>query len=201
MKGVRSIIGLFFVLFFCTGNITGQEKIEPFSEHNVVRGKVVDGDTIYMAHIDEVYIFPRRYNNWWQMRRYYRLVYNVKKAYPWAKLAGKRLKEINDHLVRLPTEKARKKYIKKMEEELMEEFEDDLKKLTITQGRILIKLIDRETGDTSYELVKELKGSFPAFFWQAVAHIFGSNLKATYDARGEDRIIEEIIIMIENGQI
>jgi hypothetical protein len=76
-----------------------------------------------------------------------------------------------------------------------------LRKLTFTQGRILIKLIDRETGHTTYEIVKELKGSLSAFFWQSVARIFGSNLKMEYDAKGDDRMIEDIVIRIENGML
>ena len=95
----------------------------------------------------------------------------------------------------------KRKYIKKMEKELFSDFEGDLKKLTITQGRLLIKLIDRETGDTTYEWVKELKGSLPAFFWQAIARIFGSNLKSEFDAPGKDRLIDEIILMIDAGII
>jgi hypothetical protein len=88
-----------------------------------------------------------------------------------------------------------------VENELMEEFSDELKSLTITQGRLLIKLIDRETGNTSYELLRELRGSFSAFFWQTVARLFGSNLKTTFDAEGEDKLIDQIVVLIENGQI
>lgn len=91
--------------------------------------------------------------------------------------------------------------MKQVEQELLVEFEDDLKQLTITQGRILIKLVDRETGSTSYELVKELRGTFSAFFWQTLARLFGSNLKSVYDPYGEDRLIEEIIFLIDRGQL
>jgi pyruvate dehydrogenase complex dehydrogenase (E1) component len=83
----------------------------------------------------------------------------------------------------------------------MAEFEDDLTKLTITQGRLLIKLIDRETGNTSFDLVKELRGSFSAFFWQAIARLFGSNLKSTFDKDGEDKLIDQILVLIDNGQL
>ena len=76
--------------------------------------------------------------------------------------------------------------MKQVEDELLRDYKDDLKKLTITQGRILIKLVYRETGDTSYELVEELRGKFSAFFWQALARLFGSNLKSEYDPQGED---------------
>jgi hypothetical protein len=83
----------------------------------------------------------------------------------------------------------------------MDEFEDEVKHLTITQGRILMKLIDRETGDTTYYLLKDLKGNLSAVFWQAVARVFGSNLKTTYDPDGEDKLIEQIVLMIEAGQL
>ncbi|MFK5968672.1 MAG: DUF4294 domain-containing protein, partial [Candidatus Marithrix sp.] len=87
------------------------------------------------------------------------------------------------------------------EKELKKEFEDELKNLTMTQGKLLIKLVDRETGKTTYELVKQLRGSLSAFFWQSLAKLFGSNLKTEYDAAGEDKLIEDILIRIDNGQI
>ncbi len=91
--------------------------------------------------------------------------------------------------------------MKEQEQLLREEFEDDIRHLTIRQGRLLIKLIDRETDKTSYELIKELKGSFSAFFWQTVARFFGENLKDQYDPAQEDKYIEEIVHRIENGQL
>ena len=118
-----------------------------------------------------------------------------------AKLAKEKLAEMDAHIATLHTDQERRKYVNQMEDELFSEYEDDLKKLTFTQGRLLIKLIDRETGDTTYEWVKELKGSVPAFFWQALARIFGSNLKTEFDAAGQDRLINDIILMIEAGMI
>lgn len=179
-----------------------QDKPRTGNDTYVIRAEIVDGDTIMVANIDEVYIFPEnKFRNRRERRRYSRLVHNVKVAYPWAKLAGRKLGEVNAKLLTMQTEQERKQYMEQVEQELKDEFEDDLKKLTITQGRILIKLVDRETGSTSYELVRELRGTFPAFFWQALARIFGSNLKAEYDPYGEDRMIEQIIIMIDHGQL
>ncbi len=168
----------------------------------VARRLILDGDTIWVADLDEVYIFPTHtFKNRWQYWRYTRLIYNVKKAYPWAKLAGQKLDEVEKHMGTLKTEKEQKEYIKQVEKELLDDYKEDLKHLTITQGRILIKLVDRETGDTSYELVKELRGNLSAAFWQALARLFGSNLKSEYDAAGEDRLIEEIVLKIEAGQL
>jgi hypothetical protein len=168
----------------------------------VARAVIIDGDTLWVADLDEVYIFPtKKFKNRRERRRYTRLIYNVKKAYPWAKMAGEKLAEVEVRLMSLKTEKEQKDYMKQVEKELLKDYKEDLKKLTVTQGRILIKLVDRETGDTSYELVRELRGKISAVFWQALARLFGSNLKSEYDAEGEDKLIEEIVVLIENGQL
>ncbi len=168
----------------------------------VARAIVIDGDTLWVADLDEVYIFPtKKFKNRRERRKYTRLIYNVKKAYPWAKLAGEKLAEVEVHMLSLETEKEQKDYMKVVEKELLKDYKEDLKKLSVTQGRILIKLVDRQTGDTSYELVRELRGKISAVFWQALARLFGSNLKSEYDAEGEDRLIEEIVVLIENGQL
>lgn len=172
------------------------------SEENVMYGKVVNGDTILHAHIRELTFFaPRKFTNQRDLRRYRRLIRNIKKVYPYAIIASDKLNEINNVMLSMKTEIERKAYVKEVEKELMAEFEGELKKLTITQGKLLIKLIDRETGNTSYELVKELRGAFSAVFWQTMARLFGSNLKTEFDAEGTDKLIDEIVIMIENGQL
>ena len=125
----------------------------------------------------------------------------LKKAYPYAQIAGVKLKELDDHLVTLDSEKEQKDYIDQAEKEIMDQFEKEVKKLTVTQGIILVKLIDRETGRTSYQVIKELKGGITAFFWQGIARIFGNNLKTEYDPVDQDRIIEDIVLGIEAGFI
>ena len=193
---------LFILLFFFAFNqVHGQSRFG-IDTLNVARLSIVDGDTFYVATIEEVYIFPKhKFKNRWEERRYRRLIHNVKRAYPYAVLAKKMLDEINENVKKIPTEKGRKEYMKQVEDDIKAEFEEELKGLTITQGRILIKLIDRETGDTSYDLVKELRGTFSAVVWQTLARIFGSNLKSEFDAYGEDKLIDEIVTMIENGQL
>jgi len=196
----RFITGIALLVITITG--FSQEEPRTSNDIYVVRAEIIDGDTIWLADIDEVFVFPeRKFVNRKERRRYTRLIRNVKVAYPWAKLAGQRLEEVNEIMIAIETEKEQKEYMKIVEKELKDEFQDDLKKLTVTQGRILLKLVDRETGSTSYELVKELRGSFSAFFWQALARLFGSNLKSEYDPYGEDRMIEEIIFLIDKGQI
>ena len=126
---------------------------------------------------------------------------NVKKVYPYAKIAGMKLKEYEVILEGVEDKKARKKIMKQAEDELDAEFGDDLRNLTFSQGKILIKLVYRETGSSSYDLVAELRGKFRAFFWQAFARIWGFNLKNGYDPTGDDRDIEFIVQMIEAGQL
>jgi len=169
---------------------------------NVTLGTIRDGDTIPMVnlpYIDVVAaVHPAQAEN---LRKYLKLRRDVLRAYPYAKLAAQTLKYINDSTLNIKSERERKKFIKKTEKELKEKFEKDLKNLTYTQGRILIKLIDRETGNTSYALVKELRGNLNAFFWQSMARIFGSNLKSEYDPEGEDFMIESIVQAIERGDL
>ena len=170
--------------------------------NNIVQVKVIDGDTVLCANIRELDFYaPKRFKNKRHYYKYTRLVRNVKKVYPYSQIAKNKLEEVNSIMLTLDNEAERKKYMKQVEIDLKDEFEGELRKLTITQGRILIKLIDRETGNTSYELVKELRGSFSAIFWQTLARVFGSNLKTEFDAEGEDKLINEIVIMIENGQL
>jgi len=199
----KFILLIFLFLLPANYQIFGQDidTLIP-GEINILKQIVVDGDTLLVSAIEEVYIFPeKRFRNRFQAWRYRRLIHNVKKAYPYAMMAKKKLIELDAELAQISGEKARKKFIDEVEDELREEFEDELKGLTISQGRILIKLIDRETGDTSYELVKEMKGSFSAVFWQAIARLFGSNLKSEFDPKGEDRLINEIVLLIESGQL
>jgi hypothetical protein len=193
---------VFIILFFTfSWSVKAQNLINNDTIY-IMKAKIIDGDTILVSDLPEVIIYPGYlYKNKWDFWRYRRLVYNVKKAYPYAKLAAEKLEEIDYNLSKIKSEKKQKKYIKEAEDELMDEFEDEVKHLTITQGRILMKLIDRETGDTTYYLLKDLKGNLSAVFWQAVARVFGSNLKTTYDPDGEDKLIEQIVLMIEAGQL
>jgi len=198
MKGRIAILIIFFSVLF---SLSGADTIY-VNPANIVMVKVINGDTVLCAQIKEIVFYaPRRFKNKFEYRRYQRLIRNIKKAYPYAKLAKKMLDEVNAKMLTMKTEAERKQYMKQVEKDVKNEFEEELKKLTITQGKILIKLIDRETGSTSYELVKELRGTFSAFFWQALARIFGSNLKTEFDAEGTDRLINEIVTMIENGQL
>ena len=205
---IPSIHKFLFVIFLLPSlfsySQTGDNVVVPTEKPKVVYkvwAEVINGDTVPSIRLNDIWIYAdypyktkKRYEAW------NRTKYNVKKVYPYAILAAAKLKEYNRILEKMPTEASRKAYMKTVEKELKAEFEEPLKDLTMTQGKILLKLIDRETGNTSYELVKDLRGGFQAFMWQSVARIFGSNMKDEYDPTGEDVMIERAIKLIEAGQ-
>ena len=199
MKLLGTYTILIFLLF---AGITQAQEKKDIDTLIVTRTVVVDGDTIPNVSIEEVVIFPRLiFKSRYRERKYRKLIRDVKKAYPYAILAKEKLDMMEIEFKNLETEKEKKKYVKTVEKQLTDEFGNKLKKLTITQGRILLKLIDRETGNTSYELLKELRGTLSALFWQTIARIFGSDLKVQYDPTGKDVLIERIVKLIEYGQI
>lgn len=188
------LVGIWLILLFAF-TTSGQEI-------NVHKAKVVDGDTIPIVSLP---VYNQVSKRTWKSKRaekkYNRLQRKVVKVYPYAHMAGEKLEAYAKEMEGITSEKEKKKFYKRIEAELREEYEGELKKLTISEGRILIKLIDRETGDSSYELVKDLRGKFSAFVWQSLARIFGHNLKAEYDPQGEDKEIEYIVQQIEMGYI
>lgn len=157
--------------------------------------EVEKGDSIPLVHVLPVYVFSRPVD----LRRYRRLVEAVKKVYPVAKVARAKMAEMEDELRRLPNKKAQKAYIKQVYHQIKDEYTPVLKHMTRTQGRVLLKLIDRETEYTAYEVLKEFRGGFVAGFWQGVSRVFGQNLKSEYDKEGEDKMIEQIVIYYEAG--
>jgi hypothetical protein len=172
------------------------------SDKVVVFAKVEHGDTIPIVQLPEVSVYALRvFEGKRDIRNIQRMIYHVKKAYPYAKLAGIKLHEYEDILAQTKSDSERRKIMRQAEKELNDQFGEDLKDLTFTQGKILLKLIDRETGDISYNLVKDLRGGFAAVFYQGFARLWGYNLKSHYDPKGEDELIEAIVIMIENGQL
>lgn len=176
---------------------------DPEKDHSgVARGIVEGNDTVLIMEIPELRVYERADLEYLYLkRRYRRLIINVKRAYPYSKIAGARLLELDQQLATMASEKERKDYVEQAEKEIMEQFEKEVRRLTVTQGIILVKLIDRETGRTSYQVIKELRGSITAFFWQGIARIFGNNLKAEYDPEDQDKVIEDIVRGIEAGFI
>ena len=162
----------------------------------------VPPDSTLHFDMKPVYIFPDKKDmSPRKLRQLTSLEMKVKKVYPIAKVAAIKLAEYNRVYTSFKTNRERKDYVKDVEKQLFAEFESDLRKMKVSEGRILIKLLDRETGNSSFEIIKEFKGGFSAFFWQSVAKLFGHDLKAEYDPVNEDRMIEYIISEIDLGLI
>ncbi len=191
---------LIVLLFFVATSSVAQTE-DP-DQRRALGVLITEDDTLPQVDLPVVVItdfHPERSEEY--QRKWDLLMKRVVKVYPYAKVAGELMRAYDRQLSELTTKKDRKAYLNMAEEELKREFEGEIRDMTVREGYILIKLIDRETGDTSYELIKQLKGGFTAFMWQTVARIFGSNLKENYDSEGEDQMIEEIVAMIEAGEI
>jgi hypothetical protein len=182
---------------------TSKHKVDSLPERFYILQNVErDGEKLPEIEIKEVTIKgkgkPQTNFQYW---RYERLVYNVRVVYPYALIVREKLKDVNAHLEKLPDDRERKKYIKDVEKEVFRDYEGDMEHLTFTQGKLLIRLIDRETENTSYDLIKDYRGNLSAAFWQGIARLFGTNLKEEYDPLGDDYLIEKIILEIESGRL
>jgi hypothetical protein len=164
---------------------------------------VYKGDTIPSLRMPVLYVFKDflKFKNEKERREFYKLVRNVKKTLPLAKEINGIIIETYEYLQTLPDEKSRDKHLKRVEKGLKEQYTPRLKKMTFSQGKLLIKLINRQTDSSSYELVKAFLGSFKAGFYQAFASLFGASLKKEYHPEGEDALTERVVLMVESGQI
>lgn len=179
--------------------ISSMSLLSSQNEGIVTKAVVLEGDTIPFIELRPfTFLAPRIFTSKRDEIRFTRLVHNIKRVYPYAKLAGAKFVEYHRLLSTIP-ESQRRRVSRELENQIREEFEGDLRRLTITQGHILIKLIDRETQHTSFDVVKEFRGGVNAVFWQSVGRLFGYNLKTRYDPKGADRHIEEIVVLIEKG--
>jgi hypothetical protein len=166
-------------------------------------GIIVEGDTIPYYRLKEVHVIESAsLLSETEIRKNQKLIRNVKKMLPYAKIGKQRLDALEKEIADLP-KRQRKAAIKAAEKTLLADFSDELKECTISQGKVLLKLIDRETGRTSYMLVDELRGKLRAGFYQAFARLFGYNLKASYDPKNnkDDNLIERIVISVEHGYL
>ncbi len=194
------------LLVFLLAILPGEEALWA-AENDIRRGSTVtarvhNGDTLIVMELAPVSVIaPREFGSRREEWRYNRLVRNVKIVYPYAQLAGAMFREYSEKIQELETDRERRAFTEQAEQELLDRFEDDLRRLTFSQGLILIKLVDRETQHTSYDIVREFRGVFRAFFWQSIGRLFGFDLKTEYDPHGEDRDIEVIVNLIEEGLI
>lgn len=166
-------------------------------------GKVLEGsDSIKYVEMNNVYVYgPLEFKNEKQRQAYNKLVYNVKKVLPIAKEVNAAVIETYEYLETLPNKKAREAHMKYVEKSLKAEYTPRMKKLTLSQGKLLIKLIYRETNSSSYELVQAFLGSTRAVFYQTFAWMFGASLKKEYDPKGKDKLTERVVRLVEAGQL
>ena len=199
--GLISLISLFFMPLTGTAQFSVIAS-PPLPLQGKLPASIIDGDTVPMMTLNTVTVMAdRKFTDVATAMKYCMLKRDVKVAYPYAVMAEATFKQCEETMQTMTTESEKKKYLKETEKQMMDQYKEELKSMTVNQGRILIKLINRQTGTTSYEMVKELKGSLSAFMWQTVARIFGNNLKDTYDPETEDKEIENIIGLIETGAI
>lgn len=211
MRGYQIIFTLLFL--FVSTNVFAQEHINP--EDRVVDlnsptfvpmvhiGKAKVGqDSVQYVRTNTIYIYPpMEFKNDKQRQAYNRLVYNIKKVLPLAKECNQIILETGAYLQTIPTKKERDALTKAVEKELKQKYTPRIKKLTYSQGKLLIKLIDRETHSTGYELIQAFLGPVRAGFYQAFAWVFGASLKKRYAPKGADRLVERIVSQVEAGQL
>lgn len=162
---------------------------------------VENGDTTYMGTIRPAKVYsrlPKQKGREW--RKYYRLVHNFSKAYPYALVARKLVREADSTIAADNLRWVRReRYISSIQKELFDVFESQMRKMTVSQGALMMKLIDREVGKSSYNIIKDFKSGLAALFWQGIAKIFGTDLKKPYDPEGDDKLTEELVQIWEAG--
>lgn len=204
MNRYGAIIGVLFLLI-------GMEGISQVRQTPKVKLEVPDGhqrayfdgvDTVALVRLPTLHVFPElKFKNKKEQQRYTKLVRDVKRTLPYAKLIYNTLIETYEYIETLPDEKAREAHLKQMEKELFKEYKPELKKMSLSQGKLLIKLVDRECNQSSYQLVAAFLGRFRAGFWNLFAGMFGASLKSEYDPKGKDALTERVVLLVESGQI
>lgn len=202
-KKRKHIIILITGLFLsCLTQTKAQKLIINIPPEGMYKAYVDGKDTIAVVNLREVFIFPPvKFKNKREQDRYNKLVRDVKRTLPYAKMVYETLIETYEYMETLPNDKARQAHLKRMEKDLFSEYKPKLKKLTFAQGKLLIKLIDRECNQSSYQLLKAYLGTFRASFWNLFAGMFGASLKMEYDPQGKDAMTERVVILVENGLI
>lgn len=173
---------------------------KPYMDSCAIR--VQNGDTLYLAWLHDLWVYaPIKFKNKKQEKFYWKTVRDVKKTLPYAKKITKEMAYADEELAKLPDAKSRRQWWRGFERQLYRKYEKDLRGMYASQGRMLMKLMDRETDKTSYELIKQYRGKAAANFWQFVAKLFKNDLKEEYDASDKDKIIERVINLVEAGQL
>lgn len=197
---IRIRISACTLICFCLfGKFSNAQNGHGIYDTIIVQGCIEDnGDTIPCGFLEPVSVHTKMSQKW---KNYYakwdRLRSAVYLTYPYARQAGAVMNDINSQLINVTDKKQRKKIIASREDELKTKFADRLTKLSVYQGKVLMKLIYRETGDNCYEIIDDYKGRFNAAFWQTIALVFGSNLRQNYNPNGDDAAMESIVQDVE----
>ena len=207
--GVKRTIWFLMAVFFvldCSAQNKRKEEVDmdsPTFVPTVKVGKVLEGgDSIQYMEMNNVYVFPPvTFTSKKQQGAYMRLVRNVKTVLPIAKEANMIMMETAEYLETLPSKQAKQEHMKRVEKSIMQEYKPRMKKLTYSQGKLLIKLIYRESHSSGYELIQAFLGPVRAGFYQAFAWAFGASLKKEYDPEGIDRLTERVVLLVEAGQL
>ena len=212
MKRCRYAILTLLALFCLAGSAAaqkqrltidaGSKRIRIVIPDGYALGSVEDGDTIPHVYLPTVYVFPElTFKNDKERQQYNKLVRDVKRTLPYARLIYETLIETYEYIETLPDEKSKQAHLKRMEKELYAQYKPELKKLTLSQGKLLIKLVDRECHQSSYNLAKAYLGRFRAGFWNIFAGMFGASLKTKYDPNGKDALTERVVLLVQCGAI
>lgn len=194
----KTILSIICVMFFIPA--FGQGRDTAYMMQYVVDER---GDTLFIDELPPAYKYvkPPRGKKGKKWREYYKLVHNFAKAYPYALLAAEKLSEADEHLEGGRMNKRKKtRYINEFQDDLFETFEEPMRNLTVTQGALLLRLIDRETGLTPYQILQKYKNNASAGFWQGIARLFGSDMKRGYDPEGSDKDVEELVQIYRCGE-
>lgn len=163
---------------------------------------IKDGDTLFIAWLHDIWVYPpMKFKNKKQEKFYWKTVRDVKKTLPYAKMITREMAYADEELAKLADDRERRKWWRSFERQLYKKYEKDLRGMYASQGRMLMKLMDRETNRTSYDLIKKYRGKASANFWQFVAKLFRNDLKEEYDASDKDKIIERVINLVEAGEL
>lgn len=202
---MKILASIFVFIFICTFSMKAQTESmgvpsEPFKCYLYVINE--QGDSIPLVQLRDVHIFATmKFYREKDRQEYARLVRDVQKVYPYARLISQSIIETYEFMETLPDEKSKQKHLEQVQKYMMDTYKPQLKKMTKNQGKILIKLIDRECNTPSYNIVKALVGSFKAGVYNIFAGMFGNSLKTEYDPYGKDAAIEAIVIQINEGSL
>ena len=190
------------LLLLATGSLCRAQAVRRITGTPMYYTVEENGDTVFHDTLDPVWIFPRgKRMNSADWRRYYRLVQNFNKVYPYALVGRKMMAQVDSTLAADVSRRSeRNRYISDVERELFDIFEKDLRSMTISQGLLMMKLVDRECGMSAYSIIRTYENSFAANFWQLVAKIFSQDLKSRYDPTGADKRTEELCKIWDSGQ-